>query len=314
MFASLIRPWLRHRSSTRPLRAAVLLLMPLSFVGCYTVSIGESFWLNPRPGAGADLAIFRQRLPAEYRIRPFALAGSTGDTLRGIVAVRPNAAATVLFLGGDNFVLAKGGPEVLARLTAAAPVNVVLTDYAGYGASGGRPTLAGLKADALTVYDWAAAQPELGGGALVVHGHSLGSFVAASVADARSVQGLVLQSSATNPREWMRGFIRPSRLRWWAKPAYYLVRFRPSPAIAREDNVDRVGRSRAPLLLLVGEDDNITAPAMSAALFAASAAPDSLRWLVELPGSDHENVLQNPGFAPAYGAFVAALSRAAPAK
>jgi uncharacterized protein len=74
-------------------------------------------------------------------------------------------------------------------------------------------------------------------------------------------------------------------------------------------NEARVRASTAPLLVLVGSRDDITPPPMSRRLWTASPAPESLKRLVELPGANHENVLQHADFAAAYGAFMATVVR-----
>jgi len=216
-----------------------------------------------------------------------------GVQLAGLAATRAGAAATVLYFGGADFLVEQHGPATLRALAGSAPVNVVLLDYPGSGASEGTPTLATLKEHAIAAYDVVAARPDLAPAGVVVHGHSLGSFVAASLADARPVRGLVLQSSATTPGDWMRGFFRPSLFKWWARPAYPFLRFTLDSALVGEDNVARVQRYRGPLLVLVAADDITTAPTMSRALAAASATPDSLKRLAVLPGSGHDDVLTN---------------------
>lgn len=200
--------------------------------------------------------------------------------------------------------VADAGAATLRALTAAAPVNVVLVDYPGTGLSGGQPSLASLKTDALAAYDWVVARPSLTPAGVIVHGHSIGSFVAASVAAARPVRGLVLQGSATTPDDWFHNFFRPSRRKWWARPAYPFIRFTLDPALAEEDNLARVRQFRGRLLVLSGSADTKADPSMSRAPVVASASPDSLERLVMLPGSGHDDVLKNAGFAPAYGAFV----------
>ena len=174
-------------------------------------------------------------------------------------------------------------------------------------ASTGPLTLIGVEHAAVTAYDWLAAQPDLTPAGVVVHGHSMGSFVAAAVAEMRPVRGLVVQNSATNPTDWAHAFFRPSRLKWWARPAYPFIRVSIDPTLAREDNTARVRRYRGPLLVLSGGADDKTPPAMSRALAAASATPDALKQLVILPGADHDNVLEQPGFAPVYRAFLATV-------
>ncbi len=129
----------------------------------------------------------------------------------------------------------------------------------------------------------------------------------------RPVGGLVLQNSATTPAAWLHEFFRPARLAWWARIGYPFVRFTLDSALPAEDNVARVRQYRGPLLILSGSDDDKTAPAMSRALVVASASPDSLKRLVILAGSGHDNVFANPAFAPAYRTFINVVHANAPA-
>ncbi|MDQ2668927.1 MAG: lysophospholipase [Gemmatimonadota bacterium] len=286
------------------MRTSLLGVALAAGVGCYHLRIDESFWLRPRPGPAADSAVMLAALPDGYALRRIAVPIDDSAQLVGIVAIRRAARATVVYFGGDDFVVARQGAATLRALTNA-PVNVVLLDYPGSGGSSGHPTLAVLERAATTAYDWVASQPELARPGIVVYGHSLGSFLAAAVADARPVRGLVLQGAATNPTEWMHEFFRPSRLKWWARPAYPFVHVSVAPELARQDNVARVRSYRGPLLILSGTADDKAAPAMSRELAAASATPDSLRNLVVLPGAGHDDLQSHPGFAPAFRAFIA---------
>ncbi len=293
--------------------SCALLILVLSGIGCYRIRIGESFWLQQRPGAAADSGRIASALPEGYALTRIVVPTTGGAQLVGLAATSRAAHATILYFGGGDFVVSSKGPAVLRALTEAAPVNVVLIDYAGSGESGGVPTLATLKADALTSFDWVAVHAAPSSGSVIVHGHSIGSFVAASVAAVRPVGGLVLQSSATTPAAWLHEFFRPTRLKWWARVGYPFVRFTLDSALTAEDNVARVRQYRGPLLILSGSDDDTTDPAMSRTLFVASASPDSLKRLVVLAGSGHENVFANPAFAPAYRTFINVVHANAPA-
>ena len=301
------------RRSRATIYARTALVLVLSGVGCYRLRIGESFWLHARPGPSADSAGVAAMLPAGYTLTRIAVPAADGAQLVGLAATRPDARTTVLYFGGNDFVVARKGPAAMHALTFAADVNVVLLDYPGSGASGGTPTIATLKAGALATYDWLAARTDLAPHGVVVHGHSIGSFVAAEVATARPVRGLVLQGSATTPEDWLHAFFRPSRLKWWARAAYPFIRFSVDSALAGEDNLARVRQYRGPLLVLSGSADTEAAPAMSRVLVAASASPDSLKRLIELPGSGHEDVYDNPAFAPGYRTFIEMVVANAPA-
>jgi uncharacterized protein len=293
----------------RAARLAVVTCLASVLAGCYTVRVNDGFWLRPRPAPAMSAEAFGARLGAEYRIEEVVVHVAADTVLPGMAAIRGDARATVLFFGGDDFVLARRGAETASLLTAAAPVNVVLGEYPGYGQRPGPQSLERLKHESLLLYDAIAADTASYTRCVIVHGHSLGSFLAAHVAAHRPVCGLVLQSSATNPRDWMKTFFRPSRFRWWARPAYPFLRVSIDPALEAEDNEARVRMSSAPLLVLVGSRDDVTPPAMSRRLWEASPTAESLKRLVELPGADHENVLRHPGFAAAYSEFTAAVLR-----
>jgi uncharacterized protein len=132
--------------------------------------------------------------------------------------------------------------------------------------------------------------------------------VATGLADIRPVDGLVLQGAATNPTDWVRAFFRPSRFKWWARPAYPFIRVSIAPELARQDNVTRLRRYRGPLLVLSGTADDKAVPEMSQALADAAATADSLKHLVVLPGAGHEDVLSHIGFAHAYRTFINLLA------
>lgn len=68
----------------------------------------------------------------------------------------------------------------------------LLVNYRGYGLSQGRPSEQALKDDARSIYDWAAARPDIDASNIVALGRSLGSFVAVSLANTRALRGVIL--------------------------------------------------------------------------------------------------------------------------
>ena len=291
--------------SSGSLRWLALALVAIAAPGCYRIHVDESYWLRSRPGPTADTREVAARLaPLAARVHAVRVPVGGGEVISGIVVVHPDAEATVIFFGGDDFRLARKGAETISRIVAAARVHVVVADYAGQGESSGAPSMSRLKSDALALHEWTTDQAELGDVPLIVHGNSMGSFVAASVANERPVDGLVLQSSATTIPDWARSFFRPSRFKWWARPAYPFIRLTIDPALETEDNLVRVRDYTGPLLIIVGADDHVTPPAMSRALYEGSATPEAHRALVVLDGAGHDDVLSNPGFPPAYADFL----------
>lgn len=95
-----------------------------------------------------------------------------------------------------------------------------------------------MKRDALAVFDF--VREHAAGRPVVVHGVSLGSFIAAQ----RDVDGVVLEATAPDVRSWG---TRP--IPWYAKP---FVRLKIAPALLAESNAAVVRRYAGPLLLLTG--------------------------------------------------------------
>lgn len=272
--------------------------------GCYTVTIDEAFWLTPRPSTVWSQDSMATAVPGGAQLSAASVTMPDGGSVPLLIASPPAAHATVIFFGGDDFVIARRGPETFNRLLGAAPVSVVLPEYPAHGTRDGPQSMQRLKDEAIAVYDHVIAHQAVGQRCVIVHGHSLGSFLAAHVAANRPVCGLVLQSSAPNPQEWMASFMRPARFKWWARIAYPFLRFKIADDLLEEDNETRVRRSTAPLLVIVGADDDITPPRLSQMLFHASGRATGSKWLAVFPGRGHSDVLMSDLLPYVYTTFV----------
>lgn len=229
-----------------------------------------------------------------WKLETLALP-AVGAELRGIAASRPGNALTVLYFGGNAFHLDQHGAEVLAAI-APCGVDVTIFDYRGYGRSQGTPTIAALKQDALQIFDEVNARHA---GRVVLHGQSLGSFIAAYVAQQRpAARGLILESTTTNPRDWAN-----SMLPWYAWP---FVRVQVSPELQAVDNVAAASAYAGPALVLQGEQDNVTPPRLARQVYAA--LPSSARQMVLVPGAGHNGVLSDAAVQPSYCGFIQQLA------
>jgi pimeloyl-ACP methyl ester carboxylesterase len=251
-----------------------------------------------RPGDARPTTRLDAASAPAWRIEPVTLA-ATDAQLAGIAASRASAGAdasvTVLYFGGNAFHLDQHGAQVLDAL-APCGTDITMFDYRGYGRSSGVPTIATLKDDALRVFDDVNARHP---GRVVLHGQSLGSFVAAYVAQQRpAARGLVLESTTTNVRDWGN-----ARMPWYVWP---FVRLEISPDLQGIDNVAAVAGYAGPALVLEGEDDNITPPRLAQQVYAALPSPS--KQLLLVAGAGHNDVLSNARVAPAYCAFIGRLA------
>lgn len=135
--------------------------------------------------------------------------------------------------------------------------GLVALSYRGYGGSSGSPTEAGLIADAEAAYRFAAADvaPER----IVAFGESLGTGVAVALAATRPIGRLILESPFASAVE-----IGASV--YWYLPVRSLMK---DPF--RSDQ--RIGKVRAPLLVLHGARDRIVPIASGERLFALANEP-----------------------------------------
>jgi len=228
-------------------------------------------------------------MPAGATATDLMLPMADGTRLHAVRIVREGAKAEVLYFGGDSFRTELFGATTANGLLAH-PVNALMIDYRGYGRSEGKPTIDNLQTDVLAVHDWLREQSPL---PIIVHGFSLGSFMAAYVAEQRQPAALVLESTATNVRDWAKAQTPIG------------VRVVIPPRMLKEDNLARVKAYRGPLLIVAGEADKVTPVAMSRTLLAASPSP--YKELVVVPKATHGNAFLWPAAAAGYERLIAAL-------
>jgi uncharacterized protein len=160
--------------------------------------------------------------------------------------------------------------------------GVLMAEYRGYGGNPGTPTEDGLCADGVAALDF-LRQEGIAPSQLVLYGESLGSGVAVVLATQRDVAGLILEAPFTSV----------------AEVAQYHYSFVPASALVRDrfDSLSRIGRVRAPILVLHGERDRVVPVRFGRALFDAAPEPKEI-WLSREAG--HEDLAR-------FGAFEAVL-------
>lgn len=206
----------------------------------------------------------------------------TEDGLRlltwGMPPLRPDA-PVVLYLHGNagNLDNRRRRLGYLADLGWGA----LMIEWRGYGGNPGQPSEAGLMRDARAAL--AALQAEGHAPArILVWGESLGTGVAVALAAEApdAVGGVLLELPFTSLVDLAR-----LHMPWLPFPSLLLR--------DRFDSLAAIGRITVPMLMLAGEEDRLTPPAMAAALAAAARAPVD-RWIA--PGAGHEELTTGHGF------------------
>jgi pimeloyl-ACP methyl ester carboxylesterase len=208
------------------------------------------------------------------------LESASGERLVGL-HIPPAAASRepLLILGfGGN---AWNGDAVATFLHQLYPeTHVVAFHYRGYPPSEGRPSAAALAADAPLILDF--ARRRIGPARIVAVGFSVGSGIAASLAAARPLDGLILVTPFDSLVEVAAGHYP------WL-PVRLLFRHRLDPAR------DLAGTT-VPVAIIAGQRDSLIPRARTDALRAALPRPAFDRVIA---GAGHNDIYQRHEFEAA---------------
>lgn len=187
----------------------------------------------------------------------------------------PDAPTIVLFHGNGEVV---ADYDEIAELYSRFGLNLAVSDYRGYGHSGGSPSYTAMMADAHAVK--AAVLARLNGlgwrGSRLLMGRSLGALSAVELAatDAEGFDGLVMESGAANVRGWTRFAAAGEEAAWEAL------------AVAQRERLETI---RLPLLTIHGAEDELIP--LDRALEAHEAAGSPVKELLVIPGAGHNDLL-----------------------
>jgi pimeloyl-ACP methyl ester carboxylesterase len=189
----------------------------------------------------------------------------------------------ILFCQGRSSCVADGAAYIRWMLEAGHSVFVF--DYRGVGRSPGHATFRSIREDAVAAFDFLRS---IGYHSIGVYGQSLGSWVAAYVAQQRAgqVKALCLQSGGDDMRAI-------ARQRSWIMRPYPAFLFWQPPM----NNISLVAKAHLPILIIHGEKDDTTyidekgevapgfPPDCSKRIYAAAHQPKKLYLL---PNSSHK--------------------------
>jgi len=256
-----------------------------TLAACTSIRVQETQFIRPdAPGTPVAERLSMAGVSDLHVERP------DGATLRGVLFEQPGARTTLLYFGGNTFHLDRHLRELLPVL-AACGTNVAVFDYRGYGRSSGQPTVANMQEDALAMFDAVNARLP---GRVIVHGQSLGSFMAAHVAAARPVLATVLETTASSAADLVR-----AQVPWYAWP---FVRIEIAPSLRQVDNRAAAAQFQAATLVIAAGQDKMTPPALGRQVYAAIPRAD--KQLLMLDDAGHNDALRAKGAAAAYCGFV----------
>jgi uncharacterized protein len=272
------------------MRVVVNLLMAAVFA--YAAVLLLIFLFQPRlvyfPQVERGLTATPRATGLDYE--DLILHAADGVTLHGWWVPARDARGAVLLLHGNagNISHRLGYLTMFNRLG----YSVLLFDYRGYGKSGGNPDEEGTYRDAEAAWQHLTEARKLPAREIVVVGESLGGGVATWLALKYPPRALVLASTFTSVPD-LGAQIYP-----WL-PVRLLARL-------KYDNLARIGKIDAPVLIAHSRDDDIIPFTHGEALFAAAREPKQL--LVLAGGHNAGFLYTRDAWIAAVGAF---LERAA---
>jgi len=156
---------------------------------------------------------------------------------------------------------------------------LLVVDYPGYGASGGRASEAGIYEAGALAYRALASRPGVDPKRIYVYGRSLGSAVATRTAADFPAAGLILESPFTSARDMAARTYRIFPL--------FLVRL-------RLNNVETIRQVHCPVLVFHGTADRLVPMEMGRRV--AEAAPEQKEFVM-IDGAGHNETYDRGGQA-----------------
>lgn len=218
----------------------------------------------------AELAAFG--LAEQMSEVPIATADGVALTSWWAPAMRPDGRVIVYFHGNAGH---HGGRADRIRRYLENGYGVLLVSYRGYGGNPGRPSEAGLYADGRANLAFLQAR-RVRPGQTVLFGESLGTAVAIQMALEFPVCALVLEAPLAS-------ILHSARARYPLFAFDFLVKH-------KFHSVAKIGRVKAPLLVVHGERDRTTPIRFGRMIFDAANDP---KQGVFIPEADHNNLMQH---------------------
>jgi uncharacterized protein len=270
---------------------AILTLMS----GCVT-HVSEKALIRPTVG---EKLTNSTSVDGRWKISSLDLPREDGVTLYAAQFSRPDAKALVLYFGGNGYTISRFHQRIL-DVYASHPVDVFIVDHRGYGGSSGVASLDALMKDAVQTYDFARGMPQYKGKPIIVHGQSLGSFLAGEVAKNRTLDALVLESSATTAEDWVQGFVDNSML---------VRRGVVEGSLKGRGNLDVMRTLDAPVLIVVGKNDKTTRSEMSSQLYATAKVDETRKELLIVSDAGHNDAARGKEYKESFARLLTKIRR-----
>ena len=217
---------------------------------------------------------------------------SDGIKISGWFIPAKKARAVVLFFHGN----AGNISDRLATLSRFHDLGLssLIIDYRGYGESGGRASISGVKRDAVAAWEWLLKRgyPEE---KIIIFGRSLGGAVAADLAKTATPGALILESTFSSLADIARG----------------LVPFLPMNIIVGNsfNSVKNLANFNRPVLVIHSRDDDVVAFKYGQKLYESLGAPKEF---LEISGGHNDGFIISKNYMKGLDQFITGIFGAQP--
>ena len=277
----------------------ISLCMLVTLIGC-SAHLRESSFITQDEGVQkykfAELKNWQESFE-NHELREINLMTKSDNiNLKGLLLDSPTSEDVIFYIQGNGMKVSRGGLSALKTL-ANFDKDIVFFDRRGLGGSEGKATIANLVEDAIEEYQF--IKNKLKAKSIIVHGYSLGSFVAGQLVKTQSVDGLILQGSATNVEDWI-----DKKTPWYTKPFLTIEMDEAFKTVDNELVVTSI--YRGPLLIIGAENDQQVPVELSSALYNASNSIN--KKLIIVDNADHSSMLNNSKEILLYQEFLETLN------
>ncbi|NKF49015.1 alpha/beta hydrolase [Shewanella sp. WXL01] len=285
------------RKANQSIAQAVLGAALMALLAGCTLKIDEQQFIARSDGHTAYTQEFVGKLThamAPSKVSQIAFTTADKVNLKGFYIDNPNSETMLVFFQGNGMKVEPHSLSVLSKL-AELQTDIVVIDRRGLGASEGSPTIDNLLSDAQAqlAYLQQTYQPKQ----LVLHGYSLGSFIAGQLAKSNQIDALVMHGSATNVDDWV-----DEKTPWYMP----FVDIEVVGNFRQVDNQQVLAKYyKGPLLVIGGENDDMVPVELSNKLYQASQS--SNKELIIVPDATHTNMLDDEQTMAKYQAFLQTL-------
>ena len=210
---------------------------------------------------------------------------SNGNTIHGVFVKAATFEATtntIIYFHGDDKDIDKYWSN---RVDALYPLgaNVFIFDYQGFGRSTGKSSLSALRQNSRDALAYVLTRADVNATRIIYYGFSLGGIFAIDLAVARTPYALITENAPSSSDAVVHNTIRLGL---------------PGSFFFNEtfDNLEKIGKVQAPVLLMSAENDE-TAPfeGNGKLLFEAARQPKTT---VKVAGAGHSDVITRLGQGP----------------